>query len=282
MEVALPYGSSHPRFSRRAAGGDSGQLHAMNARRTITHLYYWPTIQGRGEFIRLALEEAGAPYRDVAREPGGMEALTSLLEVTAGLPPFAPPFVRHRGRVIAQTAHILQVLAPELGVVPTSEVARQQAHQLQLTVTDFVAEVHDLHHPISVARYYREQRREAARRAVDFRELRMPRFLGYFERVLEGNRTSRGRALVGRGFTYVDLSLFQVVEGLRYALPHAMAALEPELPRVVALAERVRERPRVKAYLTSERRIPFNTDGIFRHYPALDARAPGSRRRAGR
>ena len=246
---------------------------AMAARSKTTLLYYWPTIQGRGEFIRLALEEAGAPYRDVAREPGGMDALTALLEESSGIPPFAPPFVRQGGRLIAQTAHILQVLAPGLELVPASETVRQNAHQLQLTVTDFVAEAHDLHHPISVARYYAEQRREAARRSVDFRELRIPKFLGYFERVLEGNRAARGRALVGRGFTYVDLSLFQVVEGLRYALPHAMAALEPSLPRVVELVERVRERPRVKAYLGSDRRIPFNTDGIFRHYPALDAKA---------
>lgn len=249
----------------------------MTARARTTLLYYWPTIQGRGEFIRLALEEAGAPYRDVAREPGGMEELTALLEEAAGLPPFAPPFVRHRGRLIAQTAHILQVLAPELGLIPASETVRQNAHQLQLTVTDFVAEAHDLHHPISVARYYADQRREAARRAEDFRALRMPKFLGYFERVLEANRASRGRALVGRGFSYVDLSLFQVVEGLRYALPHAMAALEPSIPRVIELAERVRERPRVKAYLSSERRIAFNTDGIFRHYPALDAKGAASR-----
>lgn len=247
-----------------------------------TLLYYWPTIQGRGEFIRLALEEAVAPYRDVAREPGGMEALSALLEETRGLVPFAPPFVRHGGRLIAQTAHILQVLAPTLGLVPSSEVVRQNAHQLQLTVTDFVAEIHDLHHPISVARFYAEQRREAARRAVDFRALRMPKFLGYFERVLEANTASRGRALVGRDFTYVDLSLFQVVEGLRYALPHAMSALEPELPRVTALAERVRERPRVRDYLASERHIPFNTDGIFRHYPALDAKAEGKRARSRR
>lgn len=251
----------------------------MRARSPTTLLYYWPTIQGRGEFIRLALEEAGAPYRDVAREPGGTEALLALLEGAPGLPPFAPPFVRHHGRLIAQTAHVLQVLAPVLGLIPRSEVARQNAHQLQLTVTDFVAEAHDLHHPISVARYYAEQRREAARRAVDFRALRMPKFLGYFERVLEGNRGSRGRALVGRGFTYVDLSLFQVVEGLRYALPRAMAALEPELPRVVELAGRVRERPRVRGYLRSERRIPFNTEGIFRHYPALDAKAADTRSR---
>lgn len=257
------------------AAGRFRRAMTMTTRRKTTLLYYWPDIQGRGEFIRLALEEAGAPYRDVAREPGGMEELTELLEASRGLRPFAPPFVRYGGRLVAQTAHILQVLAPGLGLVPTSEVVRQNAHQLQLTIADFVAEVHELHHPISVARYYAEQRREAARRAVDFRELRMPKFLGYFERVLSANAASRGRALVGRGLTYVDLSLFQVVEGLRYALPNATATLAPDLPKTLALAERVRERPRIRAYLDSERRIPFNTDGLFRHYPALDAKAPG-------
>ena len=35
----------------------------------VYELHYWPRIQGRGEFVRLALEQAGAEYVDVARGP---------------------------------------------------------------------------------------------------------------------------------------------------------------------------------------------------------------------
>jgi glutathione S-transferase len=237
-------------------------------------LYYWPEIQGRGEFVRLALEEGGADYTDVARLPerrgGGVRALVRFLEDRgAERPPFAPPFLQAGRRVIAQTANILLFLGPRLGLAPRAEGDRLWLHQLQLTLADLVEEVHGTHHPIAGSLYYEDQQAEARRRAALFLAERMPKFLGWFERVLERN-PRRGGWLVGARPTTADLSLFQVVEGLRYAFPRASARLERELPRVVALRDRVAARPNVAAYLASERRIPFNPQGIFRHYPELD------------
>lgn len=237
-------------------------------------LFYWPSIQGRGEFVRLALEDAGATYVDVARaapkKGGGVPALMSIMrEPGDALEPFAPPFLRHKKLVIAQTALILQYLAPRLRLVPAAESMRLRAHQLQLTVTDLVVEAHDTHHPIGGSLYYEDQKPESVRRAGEFTKQRMPKYLGYFERVLTANG---GRFLVGKTHGYVDLSLFQVIEGLRYAFPRAMKRLEPTVPGLVALHDRVAKRPRIKAYLASERRIAFNEMGIFRHYPELDAR----------
>ena len=234
-------------------------------------LYYWPEIQGRGEFIRLALEEAAADYVDIARLPGKRgNAFERILEDAAdGRTPFALPALKAGKLVISQTANILQFLGPRLGLVPKAEAARLWAHQLQLTIADLVGEAHDTHHPIASGLYYDEQKREALRRAADFRAQRLPKFLGYFERVLETNPAG-DRHLVGRSLSYVDLSLFQVIAGLDYAFPRTMARMRPRHPRVAALHQRVAERTRIAAYLASTRRIPFNEYGIFRHYPELD------------
>lgn len=234
-------------------------------------LYYWPGIQGRGEFVRLALEDAGADYVDVARLPKrGISALMRFLESrSAEHPPFAPPFLKAGKLVIGQTANILLYLGPRLGLAPKGEAGRIWAHQLQLTIADWLSEVHDTHHPISGGLYYEDQKREAKRRAVEFRKERLPKFLGYFEAVLK--RSPKGGDYVfGRTFSYVDLSLFQMIGGLRYAFPRAMKRQERKHRRLAALHDRVAARPRIAAYLASERREPFNQDGIFRHYPELD------------
>jgi glutathione S-transferase len=251
-------------------------------------LYYWPTIQGRGEFVRLLLEEAGADYVDVARTKGGMAAMMRVLggEETAALP-FAAPFVRVGPAIVSQTANILAYLAPKLGCAPKDEALEAEAAQIQLTIADVVGEVHDTHHPIAGGLYYEDQKREAKRRAVLFVSERLPRYLGWLEDVLARNRKSGGRWLVGRDLTYVDLSAFQLIAGLRYAFPNAMAACERKIPRLVALHDRVAGRPRIKAYLASARRLAFNQQGIFRRYPELDAPAPPrparrARRRAAR
>jgi glutathione S-transferase len=237
-------------------------------------LYYWPSIQGRGEFIRLALEEGGADYVDVARLPksegGGSEAVSRVLEEAAdGRLPFAPPVLRAGKLLLAQTANILLYLGPRLGLVSKAEAGRLWAHQLQLTLADLLVEVHDTHHPIAGSLYYEDQKPEALRRAADFRALRLPKFLGYFERVLAAN-PGGDRWLVGRSLTYVDLSMFQVIAGLSYAFPRAMGAMARKHPRLAALHARVPERPLIRAYLASGRRIPFNERGIFRHYAELD------------
>ncbi len=233
-------------------------------------LYYWPGIQGRGEFIRLALEDAGARYVDVARGDGGVKAIARVLrgEGFEGPAPFAPPVLKHGPLVIAQVANILHYLAPRIGLAPSGEAAQHHALQLQLTIVDLVAEVHDTHHPVSTALYYEDQKPEARRRAASFVSQRVPKFLGYFERALD--RNGEGAHLLGDALSYVDLSLFQVVEGLRYAFPRAMALAEPTVPKVVALRDRVAERPRIAAYLASPRRLAFNESGIFRRYPELD------------
>lgn len=231
-------------------------------------LYYWPTIQGRGEYVRLALEEAGADYVDVARRAGGERRMMAMMADRGATPPFAPPFLKAGRLVIAQTANILLYLGPRHGLAPKAEAGRLWVHQLQLTVADFVVEIHDTHHPLGPTFYYEEQRPAARRRTQAFLDERVPKFLGYFDRVIAG---SGGPWLAGRRLTYADLSLFQIVEGLRYAFPNRMKRFEGKVPRVIELRDRVAVRPRIKTYLASRRRIPFSEDGIFRHYPALDA-----------
>jgi glutathione S-transferase len=232
-------------------------------------LYYWPTIQGRGEFIRLALEETGADYIDVARKgKSGMAAMMKLIEGKGvAHPPFAPPFLKAGKLVVAQTANILFYLGPHLNLAPRDEAGRLWAHQLQLTLSDIVVEIHDTHHPVSGWLYFEEQRPAAQRRSKDFWRYRVPKFLGYFERVLQKNG---GQYLIGRRLSYVDLSLFQIVEGLRYAFPKHMKRFEKKVPGVIALHDRVANRPRIKAYLASKRRIPFSQWGIYRYFKELD------------
>ncbi|MXN75797.1 glutathione S-transferase [Burkholderia sp. 4701] len=237
-------------------------------------LYYWPGIQGRGEFVRLALEAAEADYVDVARRSGrgmGMPAMTRLLDsASETCLPFAPPFLKAGDQLIGQTANILLFLGSRHGLAPSDEAGRLWVHQLQLTVADFVNEVHDTHHPIASSLYYEDQMPEAEARARDFLKHRVPKFLGYFGKVLAHNPHKSG-CMAGDALTYVDLSIFQVIEGLRYAFPNAMARIEPKHPKLTALHDRVAQHPPVARYLASDRRIPFNEEGIFRHYAELDA-----------
>jgi glutathione S-transferase len=239
----------------------------------VYELYYWPSIQGRGEFVRLALEQAGATYVDVTRQASSGGGMAQMMQFLQGQgdprPPFAPPFLKAGRLVIGQTANILMFLGPRHGLAPKDEAGRLWANQLQLTVTDFVAEVHDTHHPIASGLYYRDQKKEARRRTTDFLQNRVPKFLGYFESVL--SRNPRGdHYAIGAKLSYVDLSLFQVIAGMSYAFPKSMTKIIRRHHRLFSLHARVQERPRVAAYLASQRRIAFNEDGIFRHYPELD------------
>jgi glutathione S-transferase len=232
-------------------------------------LYYWPEIQGRGEFVRLALEEADASYVDVARDKGGTEVMFKVMESErAKHRPFAPPFLKAGKLVIGQTANVLLFLGARHGLAPREEAGRLWVHQLQLTIADFVVEAHDTHHPIASGLYYEDQKKEAKRRTADFLKNRVPKYFGYFEDVLA---RSGGKYLAGKRLTYADLSLFQVVAGMRYAFPNAIAKVEKKHPRVVAVHDLVAKRPRIAAYLASDHRIPFNEYGIFRHYKELDA-----------
>jgi glutathione S-transferase len=235
-------------------------------------LYYTPSNPGRGEFIRLPLEEARAAYVDVARGSGpgqGAEAVARFIQDAAvEHPPFAQPFLKAGRLVIAQTANILLYLGPRLGLAPKAQAGRLWAHQLQLTIADLLKEIQDTHHPIAHGLYYEEQKAEALNYTRHFLAERLPKFLGYFERVQGG---ANGHVyMVGDSLSYVDFSLFQLFEGLRFSFPRTMQRLEPGYPGLAALHERVAARPNIAAYLQSPRRIPFNDRGIFRHYPELD------------
>jgi len=243
-------------------------------RGTAYELHYWPTIPGRGEFVRLALEAAGASYVDVARGPKaagqGVPAMLRVLhDESLVTPPFAPPFLKDGDLVIGQTAAILQYLGPRLKLVGRTERARVWTHQIQLTIADMVVEVHDTHHPIGANLYYEDQKPEARRRAAEFCRERLPKFLAWFERILQHNPAGP-RHLVGARLSYADLSLFHLVEGLRYAFPRAAGQALARTPLVVQLHDRVAAVPKVAAYLRSKRRIAFNEQGIFRRYPELD------------
>jgi len=235
-------------------------------------LYYWPSIPGRGEFIRLALEDVQARYEDVARSgPAGAGPARIMRLLNGGgitRPPFAPPLLKAGRQLISQTANILLFLGERHGLAPRDAAGRLWINGLQLTVADFVAEIHDTHHPIASGLYYQDQRREARRNAGEFLKERLPKFLGYFETVLA--RSPRGPYLLGTRASYVDLSLFQVIAGLQYAFPRAMARAARRHRRLLALHARVRERPHLAAYLASPRRLAFNEQGIFRHYEELD------------
>jgi glutathione S-transferase len=236
-------------------------------------LYYWPGLQGRGEFVRLALEAAGAPYVDVARERAtgrGVKSMTAMLEGGAPQTPFAPPFLRDGDIVVSHVANILHYLGPKLGLAPKDEAGRFFTQALQLTITDFMAEVHDTHHPIATDLYYEDQKKEAKARSTAFLQGRVPKYLGYFERVLAGNPAGPEHT-VGDGLTTVDLSLFQIWAGMAYAFPHAFADAGKLYPALAALTKSVAAQKNVAAYLASDRRIPFNTSGVFRHYPELDS-----------
>lgn len=234
-------------------------------------LYYWPGIPGRGEFVRLVLEAAGVAYRDVGREEGFEAVLESvgLRDISYPNMPFAPPYVKVDELIVFQTANICDFVAGRHGLTPTDKQGRRFALGVAMTIEDFAREIHDTHHPIAVGLYYEEQKTESLRRAEDFRDNRLPTFLRYFENIIRGNRSNTGW-LIGDALTYPDLSLFQVIEGLRYAFPNTMAQAEHDYPRITALVDGVKKHHRIAAYLDSDRRMGFNEDGLFRHYAALD------------
>ncbi|WP_019515513.1 glutathione S-transferase [Sphingomonas sp. Mn802worker] len=230
-------------------------------------LWYWPHIQGRGEFIRLALEAAGIAYEDCARRDG-TDALIADLESDRARAPFAPPYLDIDGFVVAQVANILLYLGDRHDLAPSRIADRYWVHQLQLTIADVVAEAHNVHHPVGVMDYYDDQKPEAARAAAQFRDERLPKYLDHFEQAAECNE---GPWMIDHRWTYADTSLFQLIEGLRYMFPRRMATLAPRYPALARIHGLVSGLPGIQRYLASERRIAFNEEGIFRHYPELDA-----------
>ncbi|MCJ1328883.1 hypothetical protein MMC10_005560 [Thelotrema lepadinum] len=249
-------------------------------------LLYWPTMPGRGEFIRLPLEATGVAYNDVCNEQkSGMGQLSKLIDSSStsdsdGNPvAFAPPVLRVTGAgkdgtslVIHQTPAILAYLAPQIGMVPEDDAgAAAYVAQIALTALDLNNETHDTHHPVGVSLYYEDQKDEALKKAKDFRENRIPKFFSYFERVLKGNeKDGKGQYLVGDKLTYADTTVWQVLDGLYFAFPKEIAAREKEYPLLIgSFYPKFKQEKGIKDYLASDRRLPYSM-GIFRHYPELD------------
>ncbi|MGK9286603.1 glutathione S-transferase [Sinorhizobium meliloti] len=230
-------------------------------------LYYWNGLQGRGEYIRLTLEAAGAKYIDVARREGNL-FIKEFMEKSER-PSFAPPFLDDGGQIIGQMPVILLHLGDKLDLAPREPAAKMWTHQIQLTIADFVLEAHDVHHPIGMGRYYEDQKPEALRRADEFCNARVPKYFRWFESVLARNQAGSGH-LVGDRLSYADLSLFQVIEGMSFAFPKLMSRVKYDYPNMMVLHGRVSGLPRIAEYLRSERRLPPNNNDIFRHYPELD------------
>ncbi len=237
-------------------------------------LYYHASIQGRGEFVRLALEEGGASYTDIGRQlaeqGGGQQAVLAMMGDAGGdRPPFAPPILKDGDYLVSHTANILMYVGNHIGLAPADEQQRHWLHGLQLTITDFIKDVHDTHHPLSNALFYEEQKDEAAAANEKFHELRVPKYFGYFEIVIARNSSASGW-LVGDALSYGDTSIYHLVEGMNYAWPKRWASVAGNYPGMCQIRNRVAARPNIQSYLASERRIPFNTNGVFRHYPELD------------
>jgi glutathione S-transferase len=243
-------------------------------------LIYWPGVPGRGEHVRLALEEAGASYTDSAHQKDGMKLVTSQINAknlgdALNPPPLAPPILKHGDLTINQTPNILLYLGPRLGLVPSADEDEDgiyRVNELTLTALDGLSnEAHDCHHPVATGLYYEDQKEESKRKSQDYIANRIPKFLGYFERVLKGEASQGGKWLYGGELTYADLVLFQCLDGVKFAFPNAMGRLEKEgkYKAVFELYERVKDRPKIKEYLASERRQKYSM-GIYRHYPELD------------
>jgi glutathione S-transferase len=229
-------------------------------------LWYWAEIPGRGEFVRLTLEAAGIAYRDMARELGSGAMMKDMASRRPR--PFAPPYLVAGDLCIAQTANVLRFLTERHDLGPAGEAGRLLVHQIQLTVADLAEEIHGVHHPVDPGLYYHEQKAEALRAARAFRADRLPKYLGWFENLLDD---AGGDWLAGDRWSPADLSLFHLVAGLDYAFPLRMGALAPDINRVRALHDRVHRLPELADYLASDRCLGFNDEGLFRHYPELDA-----------
>ncbi|KAL3427778.1 glutathione s-transferase [Phlyctema vagabunda] len=240
-------------------------------------LIYWPGMPGRGEHVRLLFEEAGVPYSDAAKSDDAIPLVTTQISASnlgdaENPPPLAPPILKHGNLTLSQTSNILLYLGERFDLAGGLPDGKWRVNSLALTALDGLSnEAHDTHHPIASSLYYEDQKDEALRKAKDYRETRLPKFLAYFQRVLHGEASKGGEWLYGGTFTYADLVLFQCLDGLKFAFPKALQRLEKggEYDTVFKLYDSVKSRPKIKAYLESERRVEYS-QGIYRHYPELD------------
>ncbi|KAI0205629.1 glutathione S-transferase protein-like protein [Astrocystis sublimbata] len=254
-------------------------------------LIYWCSCPARGEHIRLALEEAGAPYSDTLSL--GMEKCWKKVEEyiaddymgESGNPPYyAPPFFKHGSLMISQTSNILMYLGPRLGLSGSKEGDAYRVNALALTALDGLSdEVHQTHHPIAHDLFWEDQKEESRRCSKEWVKDRLPKHLGFWDKVLKCEKAlpgawsmgeseaSPGPWLLGDTFTYADLVLFQCIDGVLFAFPRAMKQAKDsgKYDRVFQLHDAVAARPNIAAYLSSNRRQEYNI-GIYRYYEEND------------
>lgn len=256
----------------------------------VYKLIYPAPFPGRGEHIRLLLEEAGIPYTEGTVEEWQTLKSPESLGDDLNTPLFAPPFLQYGDLTISQTPNILQFLAKQFDLAgdPKDQYALYRINGLALTALDGLSnEVHDCHHPLGGNFYYEDAKDESLKRSRDYLKSRLPAFLGYLERVLQGKASGEGVWLHGDCFTYADLVLFQVgvgshhedlrlttlkcLDGTKHQFPNAVKQAENsgQYDRVFKLYQAVQERPKIKAYLQSDRRLKYG-NGVYRHYPELD------------
>ena len=238
--------------------------------KNIFKLIYWPGNPGRGEFVRLAFEATGTPYEDTALTQSAQEVLTTVdpqRQLKDRDVHFAVPVLKHGDFSIGQTSAILAYIGPIIGLSPKDDQGKAKVNQIQLTIADFTVEAHDTHHPIGKMQYYEDQKEEALKKAIDFVDNRLPKFLDYFERQITANGNEPW--LYGNTMTYADTSLLEVISGLLYAFPKCVEEQKSKAPKVFALYDAVRNHEKIKAYLASERRQKYNM-GVFRYYAELD------------
>lgn len=229
-------------------------------------LYYWPVLPGRGEIIRMLLEDAGAAYRDVGREEGFGVIVSARKGELGGARPFAPPILQHGELVLSQSSVIARYIAERHGLAPSDHRGRFLAEQHFLGWSDVMVEVHDTHHPIALGLHYEDQRDAAKERTRHFLADRLGTWLQHFEHIV----TQGGGVHVGETITYPDFMARFVLRGIEYAFPRAFSEHRERIPSLLALRDRVEARPQLAAYLASDRAMAFNEHGIFRHYPELE------------
>ncbi|UKZ79166.1 hypothetical protein TrVFT333_006916 [Trichoderma virens FT-333] len=228
--------------------------------KTEYELIYWPGIPGRGEVVRLLFEDAGVAYIDTAKGDNAVPTTLSYMDSSnlgdeKNPPVFAPPVLKHGELVINQLSNILLYLAPKLGLGPASGDGVYHLNSIALTILDgLCVEVHDTHHPIATHKYYEDQKEEAKLRAKAFREERLPKYLTYVQRLLDAKTSGEG-----------------CLDGTKFAFPQTVEKLKKsgKYDGVFKLYDAVKERPNIKAYLESDKRIDYS-DGIWRHYPELE------------
>jgi len=229
-------------------------------------ILYWPAKDadgkvaagaGRAEYLRVLFEEAGVPYQDVT---AGLRAFFWQNLEAQPYPALAPPAIRKNNFILGQTAVCAKRLAMEFGFYPTDEDDAAHAEQIVTTVHEYIAEGRSAFHPVKNTMSYHDQKEEAKPYIAAFKADRLPRYMTNFERFLKANRGGGG-FFVGDSLSYVDLQVMVMLQVTRSQFPDAWEALDAKLLKD-HLAQ-MEARPRIKAYLLSDRKQPFAGDSMM-------------------